>query len=146
MRKGRMWVGIAGAGLALGLTAQTSGAVALSKAAFIAAADKICTAGSKKIEVEASKVFSKLGANDEPTETMMRTFVSKAVPILRAQIKDLRKLTPPKADQATIKKLFDDVDAATTKLAKDPKLMMSDTLFASVDKRAVAYGFKACGG
>ena len=121
-------------------------AAELSKPAFIAAGDKICKAGNDKLNAEGEKVFATLKENEQPTPAMMKALVGKAVPLLRSQVKDLRKLTPPKADASKIKKMLDDLDIVIGKIAKDPLLLTgSSDPFAKVDAAAVAYGFKECG-
>ena len=141
----RLWKSIGTAVLALGLLHSSAGAADLSKPAFVTAADKICAASNKKIEAAALTAFASLGPNDQPSPAHLKAFAVKAVPLLLAQVKDLRKLSPPKADKAAIKKLFDGVEVAANKIKKDPQEILSDNLFSSLDKQAKVYGFKVCG-
>ena len=146
MRKQRLFAVVGSVVLIASLGAGRVGAAELSKAALITAGDKICKAGNDKLAAESTKLFSTLGKNEQPTPAMMKTLVGKAAPILRSEAKDLRKLTPPKADAAKIKTMLDDLDVVIGKISKDPQLLTGTTNpFAKVDATAVAYGFKECG-
>ena len=146
MRKQRIVLTVGSVIVVMGLAAGQVGAADLSKAALITAGDKICKAGNDKLTAESTKLFSTLKKNEKPTPAMIKTLVGKAVPILRSEAKDLRKLTPPKADAAKIKTMLDDLDVVIGKISKDPQLMTGTTSpFAKVDATAVAYGFKECG-
>ena len=142
------WIGrtVAATLIVVCLGTPAAPAAELSKAAFITAGDKICKAGNDKLNAEAKKIFGALKANEQPTAAMMKSLVDKAVPILRGEVKDLRVLTPPKADAAKLKKLWEDLDAIIGRITKDPKLLLgNDNPFAKVDAAAAAYGFKECG-
>jgi hypothetical protein len=130
----RLWKRTGTAVVALGLLHGSAGAADLSKPAFVTAADKICGASNKKVEAAALKAFASLGPDDQPSPAHLKAFAVKAVPLLLAQVKDLRKLSPPKADKAAIKKLFDGVEAAANKVGKDPQLILDENLFSRLDK------------
>jgi uncharacterized lipoprotein len=114
-----------------------------SKAAYITSADNICRAGNK--------VTNGLTANltKDSTEADFATFKAAIVPALRGQTKSLRALKTPSGDAAKLKGIYDQVDAATAKLAATapadvPAFFNSDP-YAAPNKAAVDYGFKECG-
>ena len=118
----------------------------LTKAGFIAAADKICLAGNAKLDAEGNKAFAGLAPNTQPSPAAIKAFAAKAVPLLRQQSKDIAKLTPPKADQAKVKAMLAELNKAIDKIEKDPtQIPNSETVFAVANKQAIAYGLKVCG-
>ncbi len=79
------------------------------------------------------------------------------IPIMEAQVSDLRKLAPPEEDKETLGVLLDDVEAvveeagqlaeaaATGDQAAIDRIEGDEDPFADVNRRALAYGLNECG-
>jgi hypothetical protein len=129
--------------LALAACGSSSKDKAPSKAAYITKADNICKAGNTVVNGLAAKLTK------DSTEADFAALKAATVPALRGQIKSLRALTPPSGDADTVKGIYDQVDAATGKLAATapadiPAFFNSDP-FAAANKAATDYGYKECG-
>ncbi len=132
--------------LMLATGGRPAGAAEPSKASFIAAADKICTAGNTKMDALSKKVFADLAPNTPPTPAALKAFAAKAVPLLRNQVKEIRKLAQPKAEKAKIDSMLKELGKAIDTIAKDPQsIMNNEQVFATSNKQAAAYGLKVCG-
>jgi hypothetical protein len=122
---------------------------ALTKAQYIAAADKVCQATKDKIEAAAVKLrdaAKKTGTIAVPTVTKFLTDTS--LPAYDALIDDLNKLTPPKDDEKTIDGMIAAFAEAVEVTKRDPvaysKNGASDP-FDDANARAIDYGMKVCG-
>jgi hypothetical protein len=114
-----------------------------SKAEYITSADNICRAGN----TATNRLTAKL--TKDSTEAEFATYKAAVVPALRNQITSLRALKPPAGDDAKVKGIYDQVEAATGKLdatapADIPAFFRADP-FAAPNKAATDYGMKECG-
>jgi hypothetical protein len=122
----------------------SSTTAALTKAEFIQQADAICTKGNKADDAAQKKAFG----SGKPTQKEFEQFVTGAlIPSVQGQISGVEALTPPAGDEATVKKMLDDSQAALDKLKSDPTLVLqqSSDPFAKSNQELKAYGLKVCG-
>ena len=146
--------------VALGLVAGAcGGSEALTKAEYIEQGNAICAASNAQIELVFEGVFTDFP--DEPSpQQLYEAFGEIAagfIPIMEAQLSDLRELAPPKDDKETLGVLLDDVetvveeagqlaeDAAAGDQAAIDRIDSSDDPFADVNRRAQEYGLTVCG-
>lgn len=119
----------------------------LSKQDFITQADAIC----KKYDDQITAATQKVDASADQKK-LVDVLLNDALPAERTEVKELRKLKPPKADRTQIKQLLDSVDAGTAQAEKDLKSNPTKVFSASYDPykdagtKAKAYGFQTCGG
>ncbi len=117
----------------------------LTKADFVKQANDICTSYNSKI----SNAASGLSANSTQAQ-QVDVVQNKVIPLLRQEVADLRKLTPPPADSAQVAAIFDAVasgiDAASQKLKTDPATALGSDYkpFAHADDLGNAYGLTVC--
>ena len=117
----------------------------LSKDEFVTQANAICKRDNDAVAEKAKAL------GDSPTQQQQIDFIlNTAVPSTRAEIAEVRKLKPPKADKATVTKLLDAASAGLDegeKTAKsDPQKALSDSFdpLANANKLATEYGLTAC--
>ncbi|MEY2443067.1 MAG: hypothetical protein QOJ46_2493 [bacterium] len=129
-------------------TTTTPGGAGLTKAQYIAAADKICKATSDKLVVAATKLRKSADKTGTiPIPKVTRFLTQTSLPAYEGMLAELRALAAPKQDEKTIDGIIaalagaiDTAKAQTEKVAKnqvDP--------FDDANARAVAYGMKVCG-
>ncbi len=137
-----------------------SSAKRLSKDEFITKADGICGAAQKGIP----RIPASLGKNFDPatasTERLAAfgTYLQGVLTVFRNEVRELRKLHPPKDFQASYDSVLDLLDegvkeggeasaaARSGERAKvQAKLTESDDHFGSANKIARDYGLKVCG-
>ena len=135
-----------------------------SKRDYIVQADTICANAQQGIETEAEAEF-KISSEDftvtpageivfkpgrRPSDAQIERFGAETVvPVFREQLADLRALTPPSGDEATVAEIYDAADRGVDALRADPSLFTdSDAVRAELaDARRLgrAYGFFDCG-
>ena len=124
------------------------------KRAFVAAGDAICKRTNDLQKPLEDKTFSTF----PPTIEGWAEFIPKALPLDRAMLADLRKLTPPPAEKAAVDGLWakrqatlDKIEpAAKAAAAKDEAALRNalKQVFPSFDESDAAfrdYGFQVCG-
>ena len=118
----------------------------LSKADFITQADAIC----KKFDDQVNAATQGIDPSADQQKAV-DVLQNQLLPAEREQVKELRKLKPPKEDRDTIKKMLDavddGVDQADKDLKSDPSKVFADDYdpFKSANEQAQAYGLKECG-
>ncbi len=118
---------------------------ALTKADFVKQANAICTGYTAKIGAAASGV-----TDSTPQAEQVDIVQNKVIPLLRQEVADLRKLTPPAADKAQVAAIFDAVstgiDNAEQKLKTDPAAALGSDYkpFTHADELGNAYGLTEC--
>lgn len=111
----------------------------LTKAAFVVKANAICVKGT----IQTEKAGSSLGNN--PTEQEAAVAVpAKFVPAVQAQIDELKALSAPGGEQATVTNMLALAQADLNKVKSDPKLAFETKTFADFATVAHAYGLKSC--
>jgi hypothetical protein len=111
----------------------------LTKTAFVAKANAICVKGT----IQTEKAGSSLGNN--PTEQEAAVAVpAKFVPAVQVQIDELKALSVPSGEQATVTNMLDLAQADLNKVKSDPKLAFETKTFADFAAVAHAYGLKSC--
>jgi hypothetical protein len=124
-----------------------AGGGALSKEAFITAADGVCAQGDKQINKEAGKVFQ---GNQEPSKQEQDRFVTDTVlPNIQNQVDGIRALTPPDGDEDQVTAIVDAAQRAIDEAEKDPGILTQGggpDPFAEANKLAEDYGLQKCGG
>jgi hypothetical protein len=121
-----------------------SPAKATTKPAFLRKGNAICAAGSRKLDAASKKTFSK----GRPTTADLKAFATKKlVPNVQGQIDALGKLTPPKGDEAEVKRILASAQKALDRGKAHPALLTKSgaTPFAKANRLADRYGLKACG-
>jgi hypothetical protein len=103
---------------------------------------------ARDLRVEGNRVEFKPGRR--PSDAQIESFGAEvAVPNLRAQLDDLRALTPPAGDEATVAAIYDAAERAIEALAADPGVLgdqrAARALFADSKRLARRYGLGICG-
>jgi hypothetical protein len=113
---------------------------ALSKPAFLAKANAICTTGNQK----QGAAQSALGK--QPSQAQVATYVSTSfAPNVQAQIDGIRNLGAPSGDQATVTRMLDMAQADLNQVKANPALVIGDTNpFANFANLAHPYGLTSC--
>lgn len=124
------------------------------KQAYVAKADAVCKAADEKISALEDSTFETF----PPPLDKWATFLAAVVENYRPALAQLKALPPPAGDEATLSKLWADLDSQlkqfgeAAELARAGKQEEFDNavrpLFAASDEtneRQRAYGFQACG-
>lgn len=114
---------------------------ALTKAAFLAQGNAICTDGNKKLEVFEKRL------QGGPTQAELKTFVTGPFASeVQRQINAVRALGAPSGDQATVTHMLDLAQADLDRVKANTKLLESRTAspFHDFSTLAHAYGLTAC--
>ena len=135
-----------------------------SKRDYIVQADTICANVQQGIETQAEAEF-RISSKDftvtpggeivfkpgrRPSDARIESFGAETVvPAFREQVADLRALTPPNGDEATVAAIYDAADRGIDALQSDPSLFTdSDAVraeLAEARRLGRAYGFFDCG-
>jgi hypothetical protein len=135
-----------------------------SKRDYIVQADTICANVQQSIETDAEATF-RISSNDftvtpegeivfkpgrRPSDARIEAFGAETVvPAFRRQLADLRALTPPSGDEATVDEIYAAADRGIDALEADPSLFTdSDAVraeLAEARRLGRAYGFFDCG-
>jgi len=139
---------LAAAALAATLAACGGGSAHPSKAAFIKQADTLCLKGSA-----AQSALSQPSSNAQ-----LPGYVKRIYAIERGVVSNVRALTPPTGDQATVSSMLDNVDkalafesnveaaAATGNQSQiNDAQAMGAKYLNQANTAATRYGFKECG-
>ncbi len=111
-----------------------------SRSSYIARADSICGDVSDQID----SVIAGLG--DAPSDEDALAAVGQLIDLSRAELRQLRALTPPKGDAKKVAKIYRAVEKAFDKIEADPsKLFAEPSPLAKAQKLASSYGFEVCG-
>jgi len=130
-------------------SATTAPAPALTKAQFVAAADKVCAETNARIALGATKLKAAGGKTGTiPVPDVARFLTQTSLPAYDAQLDRLRELTPPAGDEqaidAYVAALAGAIDTArkdTLRYARDP----TPDPFDDANAQAQRYGMKVCG-
>lgn len=119
-----------------------------SKAAFIAAADAICSDTATEVNAEVRKRFQ--GATAAPTnEDLVAFFTKVTLPALQTQIDEIAALPPPAGEEERVQAIVDAGNSAIAKSEEDPQVLLvpqgSPTPFDEVNGLTQDFGFKVCG-
>ena len=117
----------------------------LSKAEFVEQGNAICAKYDGQIETAGQTAFASAG---QPTEAEITAFAEDTLlPIVEKEIDELRSLSPPEEDEATVDEILDKAEAAADELSADPALLASDEdPFEETNRLAGSYGLTACAG
>ena len=113
---------------------------AITKAAFLAKANAICTQGNKVTNAAAATL------GKSPSQAQVIALVkSTDVPSIQTQIDGIRALGAPSGDQATVTNILSLAQADLNKVKSNPTLLAGTTSpFANFAKIAHPYGLTAC--
>lgn len=121
----------------------------LTKAQYIAAADRVCKATTDKIATAATKLRESAEKTGTLPVRQVTTFLTKtSLPAYDAMLDDLRELAPPEDDEKTIDGLIAALAGAIDTAKSDPvkySKSSSPDPFDNANKRAISYGMKVCG-
>jgi hypothetical protein len=110
-------------------------ATAPSRETYIDRADAICDATVKKTD----RVVEDLGFEG-------RSAATRIVALARAEVRELRSLTPPKGDAVAVTKIYDAIDRGFDRIEADPSVIDDEPgPLARATKLAKAYGLEVCG-
>jgi len=127
-----------------GCGSKDSSAKAPTKAEFLKKGNAICKAGNAKSSAAGKKIFSKGKPN---AEKLNQFATATLIPNIQSQITAIGKLTPPKGDEAKVKKIVSSAQQALNKGKANPALLTQNNAgpFANSNKITIAYGLKVCG-
>ena len=141
--------GCGGDGDEAATTTPANGGAPLTKAQFIAAADKACKATTDRIAAAATDLRESAEKTGTIPVSKVASFLTKtSLPAYDAMLDDLRALTPPEDDEKAIDGLIAALAGAIDTAKSDPvKYSKNDTPdpFDDANERAIDYGMKVCG-
>ena len=119
----------------------TTAKPSITKAEFIAQADKLCSAAQAKI--------SEMPLDPNASTEVIAAALLDQVPIQRQLMEDLRALPLPAGEATTLGAIFDQVDTTLDNiesgLKTDPAAVISGpNPFDAANRAAAEYGFEAC--
>jgi hypothetical protein len=121
----------------------------LTKAQFIAAADKVCKATSDKIAAAAANLRTAADKTGTiPVSKVSKFLTQTSLPAYDAMLDQLRALTPPAGDEKTIDGLIASLAGAIDTAKADPVKYSKNSApdpFDDANARAMKYGMKVCG-
>jgi integrase len=116
----------------------------LTKAEFLAEADRICFAIESEIEASLDDFVN----DDDPNPAEVRRVVDRiVVPRLRSEVETIRLLDPPPADRAEVERILAATERGTDQLEADP-MAATDRVPSGLrtgERLARAYGSEQCG-
>ena len=113
-----------------------------TRAAYIAEADAICTAG----EAEMAAINENLPDDLDPAEARVAA-AEEAIVFLRDRVEQLRALTPPEGDEEEVAAVFAAYDEFIELGEEDPGYTddgAAEEALATIRTLASDYGFEAC--
>lgn len=129
---------------------KTTSTASISKAAFIAKADSVCSKADKQTQEKFAAYAKKSGiaASKEPTSAQFAVITKTIlIPALHQQVAEIQALSIPAADQNRIDLFLRQIDDAIERAEEDPAKAgkLPRALLASADQVVGDYGFKVCG-
>jgi hypothetical protein len=131
----------AGCGSSSKSTVSSTSSAPITKAAFVAKADAICTKARK----QQNAARAKFGKN--PTQAQFRSYVkSTVIPSAQARINAIRAVGEPAGDQATITHILNVAQSDVNKVKSNVTLFVTSNKnpFANIKKLFYSYGLKVC--
>ena len=116
----------------------------LTKAEFLAEADRICFAIESQIEASLDDFVN----DDNPDPAQVRRVVERiVVPRLRSEVETIRLLDPPPADVDEIERILAATERGTERLEADPETAVDRVPpeLREAERLARAYGSRECG-
>jgi hypothetical protein len=127
-----------------GLGVSAASGEALSKKAYLSAANGVCKTTNKALETIFSKAFKGAG-NDGPSDAQVEAAAQEAVPVLRDGLDKVDDLEGPTAVDQKVGKVLDAYRKALDKIEADPNgAFEKGDPFAKADKAAAKAGIKEC--
>lgn len=130
---------VAGCGGAPTETGADTARATITKADFIAQADRICAAGNEKIGEAAGMNATERGQEEFTLDTFL--------PAIQGEIDGVRALPVPAGDGEEITAFLDSAQNGLSEIQQDPSLSMDPETNPLNDAGRLAkeYGFKVCG-
>jgi len=121
----------------------SSSAAHNDKAIFLKKADAICASGNRKLKTANERAFG----NQPATQTEIERFVLRTiVPVVRAQVEQIKALPVPSGDQAVVSEMLDAAQSDVEQAKKDPALLaQGKPVFEDANELASGYGLTVCG-
>jgi hypothetical protein len=157
LRRRKIAIGAACAALAVaGLAAVLASSLGDSDkppthAEYAEKADKVCS----DVEAEQARldktIFKGIPYNQSPPDRLWSKYAKAIIPTYDQQLESLRKLTPPKGEEAKLQAYFKATQEAGDvwrKVAADPantRLLTDSPAFDKADNAAREFGLVACG-
>ena len=112
---------------------------------FLSQGNAICAKYDGQIEAAGQTAFASAG---QPTEAEIQAFAENTLlPTVEKEIDELRSLSPPEEDEATVDEILDKAQAAADELGANSALLASDEdPFEETNRLAGSYGLTACAG
>jgi hypothetical protein len=125
-----------------GGSSKSTSTPAITKAAFLAKGNAICTAGNRKLKAAEQHAFG----NKNPDPARVTRFATTTfAPTIQGQIDAIRALGAPSGDEATVKKILDSGQKGLNTVKSNPALLAGGRdSFANFRKIAHPYGLTAC--
>ena len=131
-------------GLAL-TTGGCGGGKPPTKEEYLARAKDVCTKGNAELKKSSDELTAKIPQGQKISDEQVAAFVKNTVvPMIRKEVHDLRKITPPKGEKAHLKEIYDALDKGLDDLAADPKKLTTTNVFAHADELGKQYGISVC--
>jgi hypothetical protein len=138
-----LMVGLAVVGCGSSNSSTTTSTAALSKPAFLAKGNAICTQGNQKLQAAQQQVLGK----GKPSTAQLTSFVqSQFAPIIQGQINALRALGAPSGDEAKVAAMLSSAQQGLNTVKSNPGVLAGGAAdsFANFRKLAHPYGLTAC--
>lgn len=124
----------------------------ISKTAFVRQADQICEKTSAKVNSEGPAALQRIAdegqkSSQETEEALVSEWL---VPLIRAEIDELRALGAPSGEEDRIDAILEALEDVIGKAAADPGRYLYEQgnfkyPYREAEKLATAYGIEACG-
>lgn len=118
----------------------------LTRAQFIAQADRICEQTDKTQTAAIKDFFAESDKTATGQELNEEAVLVAGLPPIRREAKDLAELPAPQGDEEKIEAIVQGIEEAVNAGEEDPGSLVRGSAgpFAAVGKMAREYGFKAC--
>jgi len=136
-----------GSGGGTGAAATDESSAPLTKKRFVTQASQICEQGLKEKDAAVSSALQELAseAKGAPTSQQVGKMVEeKVIPAYDKLVEQLSGLGAPKGDEAKIKKMVGEYEAALQATEAEPAKATKENPFAGADEAAGAYGLESC--
>ncbi|MDX6651752.1 MAG: hypothetical protein QOJ38_533 [Solirubrobacterales bacterium] len=120
-------------------------------AQYAAKANKVCSDIEEEQAHLDNTIFKGIPFDRSPPPALYAKYVRAIIPTFERQLATLRKITPPKGDEAKLERYFratQDALAVLREVAADPRkvhVLVETDVFLAADKAARNYGLLACG-
>ncbi len=117
----------------------------LTRAEFIAEADRVCFATESQIEAAADDLL--VGDGQPPPREARRVARDVVAPRLRSQAETIRLIGPPREDRAEVERILEATERGAARIEEDPLRYSKrpPAALREAERLAKAYGSEQCG-